>query len=108
MRKLTDRELLLIKNGMGITIDGVSLGFTWENNVLRVEGMSQWTNPDFITKSIALKELEQIKEIALELIKHNKELQEKKYDKIEFYLLMEDGRNAVVICKEIDGKIEWI
>jgi hypothetical protein len=106
MRKLTQRELFLIENGMGVNIDGVRIWFRWENNTLIVTGWSNYTNLDFLRKEEAIRELNLIKETALELIKSNKELQ-KPFDKIEFHLALSEGTASIIVCEEVDNKIIW-
>ena len=106
MRKLTQRELVLIENGMAVNIDGVQIMFEWENNILEVTGWSNYTNIRFLRKEEAIRELSLIKETALKLIKSNKELQ-KPFDKIEFRLALSDGMASIIVCEEVDNKIIW-
>jgi len=78
-------------------------------NEIEVAGWSNYSNLKNITKQIALKELQEIKDLFSEMVETSNKLKFFLIGKSIKHILYYDdaGKASITICTEEDGKIEW-
>ncbi len=76
---------------------------------LEVVGWSNFSNPKFLPKAIAITELEEIKELFVKMCDTFPELVKFASNKSKVYTLCFDcsGKTSVEICQEKNGIVRW-
>jgi hypothetical protein len=96
-----------LKDGQSFSIGDLRLGT--ENNTINVTGWSQYSNIESLTKSQALKELEEVKMLFYRMLDTSIELRKFSAGKsIEYNLYFDDyGKGSIIICSEKHGNFKW-
>lgn len=99
--------ITVLKEGHAFKVG--ELLFSSENNfTLTVTGWTTNTSLSAITKTSALIELEEIKNLFSVMCEAANELATFIKDRrVEYYLAFDYGKGGINICKEIEGNITW-
>ena len=96
-----------LKDGQSLIVGDLRLGVEKPGGVY-VTGWSTYNNLENLTKQIALKELQEIKDLFQKMVDISPELKEFIEDKsVEFNLTFDYGQGAIGVCSEKEGKIIW-
>lgn len=102
-----DIAVEFLQEGKSFKVDDLRLGMK-ENQRMYVTGCSQYSNISNITKSIALKELNEIKELFGVMVASSETLRSFiKNKNIEYNFAYNYGMGAIGICTEINNEVIW-
>lgn len=96
-----------LKDGQSFKVGDLRLGVEKPGGVY-VTGWSAYNNLENLTKQIALKELQEIKDLFQKMVDISPELKVFIEDRsIEFNLAFDYAQGAIGVCSEKEGKIIW-
>jgi hypothetical protein len=96
-----------LNDGQSFKVGDLRLGMNGKNDMY-VTGWSQYLNLENLTRSQALKELDEIKSLFKQMLDVSQELKAFIQDKkIKYNLAFNYGMGAIDTCSEKDGVVEW-
>ncbi len=99
--------LEFLKDNQGFKIENLYL--SCKNNVIRVNGFTNYGSTEFMNKKIALEELQNVKDEFCDLKTSLAEFKDFVADKqIIYSLSLDDGKGAFGICEELNNFLKWI
>jgi hypothetical protein len=103
-----DTAIDLLKQGKSLKVGDVRLGID-ETGGIEIAGWSQYLNLENLTRSVALKELEETKSLFDQMVETSTAL--KLFSdgkKISYSLYFDDaGKTSITICSESNGELRW-
>jgi hypothetical protein len=99
--------VVVLKGGGTIKVGDVRFG-VYGDNELTVTGWTRYNSLENLTRTTALSELAEIKDIFTEMLNASPELTDfAKTKEVGYYLGQDYGQGAIGICKEISGRLVW-
>lgn len=99
--------LIIVKTGKAFVVDKLTLSAKNKNTFV-VAGTSRKKNIEEVRKSLALKELHEVKMLFKSMLLISSELSEFiKQREVSFHLYFNYGMGELEICSDIEGKTKW-
>jgi hypothetical protein len=96
-----------LKDGQSFKVGDLRIGIEEKNN-LYVTGWTQYLHIENLSKTQALKELMEVKNLFMEMVNISSDLKEFIQNKrVKFNLAFNYGMGSISICSEENGLITW-
>ena len=105
--EIEETALEFLKDGLSFSVGDLRLGIEGKNTLF-VTGWSQYLDFENLTRSKAIQEIEEIKNVFMKMVESSIELKEFIQKRsVKYNLAFNYGMGSIGVCSEQNGVIEW-